>query len=57
MLPGIITGVLIVLFVAGWVWVWNPRHKRAFDDAAHLPLQEDAADSGAHKDSKLESLP
>ena len=57
MIPGIITGVLIVLFLAGWAWAWSPRRKRAFDDAARLPLQEEAADDGAHKDSKLESLP
>ena len=40
MLPGIITGLLIVLFLAGWAWAWSPRRKRAFDDAARLPLQE-----------------
>jgi cytochrome c oxidase cbb3-type subunit IV len=57
MIPGIITGALLVLFIAGWVWAWSPRRKRAFDDAAQLPLQEDANGTGAHKDSKLESLP
>jgi cytochrome c oxidase cbb3-type subunit 4 len=57
MLAGIITGALIVLFLSGWAWAWSPRRKRAFDDAARLPLQEDATDTGAPKDSKLESLP
>ena len=57
MLPGIITGLLIVLFLAGWAWAWSPRRKRVFDDAARLPLQEDAADTGAPTESKLESLP
>jgi cytochrome c oxidase cbb3-type subunit 4 len=57
MITGIITGALIVLFIAGWAWAWSPRRKRAFDDAAHLPLQEDATDAGTHKDSMLESLP
>ena len=37
MLPGIITGLLIVLFLAGWAWAWSPRRKRAFDDAADVP--------------------
>ncbi|HWS78936.1 MAG TPA: cbb3-type cytochrome c oxidase subunit 3 [Thermomonas sp.] len=55
MLPGIITGALIVLFLAGWAWAWSPRRKRAFDDAARLPLQDDAGHTGVHKDSKLES--
>lgn len=57
MITGFITGALIVLFIAGWAWAWSPRRKRAFEDAAHLPLQEDAMDIGAPKDSKLESLP
>jgi cytochrome c oxidase cbb3-type subunit 4 len=57
MLPGIITGLLIVLFLGGWAWAWSPRRKRAFDAAARLPLQEDATANGAPKDSKLESLP
>jgi cytochrome c oxidase cbb3-type subunit 4 len=41
MLAGIITGVLMVLFVAGWIWVWNPRHKANFDAAARMPLESD----------------
>jgi len=57
MITGFITGALIVLFIAGWAWAWSPRRKRAFDDAAHLPLQEDAMDTGVPKESKMESLP
>jgi cytochrome c oxidase cbb3-type subunit 4 len=57
MISGIITGVLLVLFLVGWAWAWSPRRKRAFDDAARLPLLEDAIDGGVHTDSKLESLP
>ena len=56
MLTGIITGGLIVLFLAGWAWAWSPRRKRSFDDAARLPLQDDASHAGANKDSTLESL-
>jgi Cbb3-type cytochrome oxidase component FixQ. len=45
MLSGIITAVLLVLFIAGWMWAWSPRRKRDFDAAAQLPLddQESAA--------------
>ena len=31
MISGIVTAVLLVLFVGGWIWLWNPRHKREFD--------------------------
>ena len=41
MLSGIITAVLLVLFIAGWVWAWRPARKAEFDAAALLPLQDD----------------
>ncbi len=40
MLSGIITAVLLVLFLIGWVWAWSPRRKRDFDAAARLPLDD-----------------
>ncbi len=56
MLSGIITAALIVLFLAGWAWAWSPRRKRAFDEAAHLPLQdEDAHDDSVRPDQEQES--
>jgi cytochrome c oxidase cbb3-type subunit IV len=42
MWSGIVTAVLLVLFVAAWAWAWSPRRKREFDEAARLPL-DDAA--------------
>ena len=44
MISGIITAGLLVLFLGGWVWAWNPRRKATFDEAAQLPLDEDAED-------------
>jgi len=41
MVSGIVTVVLLVLFLAGWAWAWSPRRKRAFDEAARLPLEDD----------------
>ena len=41
MVSGIVTAVLLVLFLAGWVWAWSPRRKVDFEDAARLPLRED----------------
>jgi len=41
MVSGIVTTVLLVLFVAGWVWAWSPKRKKEFDAAARLPLDED----------------
>ena len=33
--------LLLVLFIGGWIWVWSPRRKAEFDDAAALPLNEE----------------
>lgn len=40
MLSGIITIILLILFVVGWIWAWSPRRKRDFDAAARLPLDD-----------------
>ncbi len=39
---GIITGVLLVLFVWLVAWAWSRARKPEFDAAARLPLEEDA---------------
>ena len=41
MLSGIITAILLVLFVAGWAWAWSPRRRKDFDEAARLPLDDE----------------
>lgn len=41
MVSGIITTVLMLLFLAGWAWAWSPRRKREFEEAARLPLDAD----------------
>ena len=41
MVSGIVTGALIVLFIAGWGWAWSPHRKADFEDAARMPLGEE----------------
>ncbi|MGY3265015.1 MULTISPECIES: cbb3-type cytochrome c oxidase subunit 3 [unclassified Lysobacter] len=38
MVAGIVTAILLVLFIGGWIWAWRPARKREFDAAARLPL-------------------
>lgn len=40
MMQGIVTAILLVAFVAGWVWVWSAKRKPHFDAAARLPLED-----------------
>lgn len=40
MVSGIVTALLLVTFLVGWVWVWSPRRKHEFEEAAQLPLND-----------------
>ena len=42
-LSGIMTAVLMLVFIGIVVWAWSSRRRRAFDAAARLPLEEDPA--------------
>ncbi len=43
---GVFTIVLMVTFLAIWLWAWRPRHRPTFDALAGLPL-EDLSDDRA----------
>ncbi|NLW96302.1 cbb3-type cytochrome oxidase subunit 3 [Luteimonas wenzhouensis] len=45
MISGIVTAVLLLAFVGGWIWAWSPKHKHDFDQAARLPLEDDQESS------------
>ena len=40
-LSGIVTAILLVLFVGVWVWAYSSRRKAQFSQAARMPLEED----------------
>ncbi len=39
---GLMTGVLLILFVGIWFWAWSSRRKESFDEMAKLPLEDSA---------------
>lgn len=46
-LAGVITVVLMVVFIGIWIWAWQRRHKKVFDEMARLPMEDDGSpDSG-----------
>jgi cytochrome c oxidase cbb3-type subunit IV len=47
MIPGIITAILLVVFMAGWYWAWRPARKQDFDAAARIPLEDDNEEAGS----------
>lgn len=38
---GLVTGMLLALFVGLCVWAWSARRKEDFAQAARLPLDDD----------------
>ena len=42
MLSGIVTSLLLLLFVGIWAWAWQPRKRADFDDAARLAVEDEA---------------
>jgi cytochrome c oxidase cbb3-type subunit IV len=38
---GVVTGVLLLCFLAGVAWVWSGRRRQEFEEAARLPLEDD----------------
>jgi cytochrome c oxidase cbb3-type subunit IV len=42
-LRGVVAGVLLIAFMALWIWAYSARRRPAFDAAAALPLEEDGS--------------
>ncbi len=56
MLSGIITAVLLVLFVGGWAWLWRPALREPLEAAGRLALEsEQARASGQGPDPREQS--
>jgi cytochrome c oxidase cbb3-type subunit 4 len=49
MLSGIVTAILLVLFLIGTVWAFSPRRKRDFEAAAQLPLDDEPLSAAAQR--------
>jgi len=43
-LSGIVTAVLLIVFLGIVAWAWSRRRKPDFDAAARLPLQDNDGD-------------
>ena len=41
MLRSIVTVVALVVFVGIVVWAWSARNRTRFEEAAHLPFEND----------------
>ena len=39
---GLMAGLLLLMFVGLFLWVFNRKRRKSFESAARLPLEEDA---------------
>lgn len=46
---GLMTGVLIVVFIGIIAWAYSSRRRKDFDEAAQLPLDEDRPTGGKNE--------
>ena len=46
LINGILTALLIVIFVGIWIWAWSSKNKETFDSMAQLPLEDQPHNSG-----------
>ncbi len=47
---GMVTGVLLVVFLGAVAWAWSGRRRGEFEQAARLPLEDDHPHS--HEESR-----
>ena len=44
---GVLTAVLLALFVGGWIWIWRPGCRAVLEAAGRIPLDDtDGATTG-----------
>ena len=46
------TVVLFVVFIGIWIWAWGKGRKKAFDEAANLPLEDDMSAEPSEREVK-----
>lgn len=43
---GVFIVVMMLAFIAMWIWLWMPRHKRKHNWLARLPMEDNATQAG-----------
>ncbi len=46
---GLITLVLLIIFLGIVFWAYSGKRKKSFDEAAQLPLEENREESGSQR--------
>ena len=51
---GLVTAVLLILFVALIAWTWSQKRNNTFDEAARMPLEESERPADSKKKEQSE---
>ena len=57
MVSGIMTTLLLLLFVALWAWAWQPRLRRGFEETARLAVDDAIPDAERRGDPARHAEP
>jgi len=57
LLRALMTGVLIVAFVAIAIWAYSTRRRSTFDALSRMPLEEDSLDEDSLDEDSLDENP
>jgi|PlaIllAssembly_1097288.scaffolds.fasta_scaffold1813530_2 cytochrome c oxidase cbb3-type subunit IV len=52
LLNSLSTVVMFVAFAVIVVWAWSSKRRSSFDEAARIPLEDDAAEARAQKNTR-----
>ncbi len=44
-LAGVITVILMLVFIGIWIWAWLPYHRPTFDALARLPMEDESEET------------
>ncbi len=53
MISGIVTTLLLLLFVGLWIWAWQPRLRSGFEATARLAVDDDVPAGEAIADNNV----
>jgi cytochrome c oxidase cbb3-type subunit 4 len=56
-LVGVLTVLIMLSFLAIWVWAWLPHHKLDFESLARLPLRDDTSDDAGESRTDADASP
>ena len=52
---GILTALLLILFIGLWAWAWSRKREAAFNEAANLPFADEEISQQSNTEKHISS--